>query len=277
MKLLLLPASSRIPLEHFNDTVKNPISINLIKEFVYDESLISELDQSNSLWGFKKTKVLENLWNSINENDIALFLSSGEFYYQASVGKKFASESLAKKIWGTDKDGKTWELVFTLINGSLDPEFTWEYIKKEKGYSMNDRLQGPRYIDYIYPPSNTDINKYIPELESIENISLEGKQKLVQHIKKERNSAIVKQKKREFKLLHGYLYCEVCGFNFEQTYGALGKDYIECHHLTPISEYTEEQKTSLEDLALVCANCHRMIHRKKDLLSMNELRKLLKR
>tara|TARA_Y100000590_G_C15688273_1_gene1002451 strand:+ start:571 stop:2037 length:1467 start_codon:yes stop_codon:yes gene_type:complete len=171
MKLLLLPASSKIPLEHFNDSVKNTISIEKIKEFVNDEVVISNLDQSNSLWGFKKTEILERIWNSINENDIALFLSKGEFYYQASIGKKFASESLAKEIWGTDKDDKSWELIFTLKNGSQNPEFTWDYIKKEKGYKKNDRLQGPRYIDYIHPPANTDINKYISEVESNKKLS----------------------------------------------------------------------------------------------------------
>ncbi len=151
MKLLLLPASSKIPLKHFNDSIRNPVSIEKIKEFANDEMMISNLDQSNSLWGFKRTKVLERIWNSINEHDIVLFLSKGEFYYQASIGKKFVSKELAKEIWDTDKDNKTWELIFTLKNGSENPEYTWDYIKQEKGYSKNDHLQGPRYIDYINP------------------------------------------------------------------------------------------------------------------------------
>ena len=55
--------------------------------------------------------------------------------------------------------------------------------------------------------------------------------------------------------------CEACGFDFEQTYGNLGKDFAECHHSKPVSELKPGEKTKLTDLRIVCANCHRMIHR----------------
>ena len=74
--------------------------------------------------------------------------------------------------------------------------------------------------------------------------------------------------------------CMVCGFDFADAYGELGGGYIEVHHLDPLSErdaseWTEKTRTSLDDVAVVCANCHRMIHRRRPALKLAELRSLM--
>lgn len=88
----------------------------------------------------------------------------------------------------------------------------------------------------------------------------------------------------EFKKAHNnQLFCVICGFNFFETYGELGKDFIESHHLEPLylidiegEKITAEK--ALEKVALVCSNCHRMIHREKGkMLSTEELKALLKK
>jgi 5-methylcytosine-specific restriction enzyme A len=61
----------------------------------------------------------------------------------------------------------------------------------------------------------------------------------------------------------GRLICEVpnCGFDFRQRYGSLGEGYVQVHHLAPLSKSPRDgRKVKLKDLALVCANCHVMIH-----------------
>ena len=70
------------------------------------------------------------------------------------------------------------------------------------------------------------------------------------------------------------LSCQVCNFSFEENYGGLGKGFIEAHHIFPISELTEETPTKVEDIALVCSNCHRMLHRRRPWLSLEELNKV---
>lgn len=72
--------------------------------------------------------------------------------------------------------------------------------------------------------------------------------------------------------LHGTT-CKACGFNFARAYGERGKDYIEVHHLVPISTYVEPTTVSAEnDLTVLCSNCHRMVHRKKEKpLSLGQL------
>lgn len=76
--------------------------------------------------------------------------------------------------------------------------------------------------------------------------------------------------------IHGTT-CKVCGFNFEAAYGEHGKNYIEVHHVIPISTLPEPSSINpREDLTVLCSNCHRMIHRKREApLSIEELRNVL--
>ena len=77
--------------------------------------------------------------------------------------------------------------------------------------------------------------------------------------------------------IHGYL-CQVCGFDFEGTYGAWGREFIEVHHVQELAAAPAEgvEVDPATDLAVVCSNCHRMIHRKaKQALSLAELRRMI--
>jgi len=94
------------------------------------------------------------------------------------------------------------------------------------------------------------------------------------HRARERNRALVKRKKDQIRKAGQPLACEVCRFDFGMTYGSLGDGYIECHHAIPLSE-AGESTTRLADLLLVCANCHRMIHRKRPWLTVDGIRRLL--
>lgn len=75
---------------------------------------------------------------------------------------------------------------------------------------------------------------------------------------------------------HG-LQCAVCNFHFELFYGLIGKGYIHVHHLRPISSIGSEYEVDPEnDLRPVCPNCHAMLHRGEELLSIEELRAKVK-
>lgn len=88
-----------------------------------------------------------------------------------------------------------------------------------------------------------------------------------------RNSALV----AEAKSHHG-LNCKVCGFNFEERYGSLGVGYIECHHIVPLSSQDGEgAPTSLSEVTVLCANCHRMIHRRRPVLTLEELKSAIEK
>lgn len=81
------------------------------------------------------------------------------------------------------------------------------------------------------------------------------------HRYRERSPKLRRKKIKEVLRSHGSLDCEVCGFNFMRKYGAHGDGYIEVHHVTPLHE-AQISETRLTDLALLCANCHRMSHRR---------------
>jgi 5-methylcytosine-specific restriction protein A len=95
------------------------------------------------------------------------------------------------------------------------------------------------------------------------------------HKVRERDRKIVRQKREQVLRIHGKLSCEVCSFVFEDYYGEIGKGFIECHHRTPLSSLKTSSKTTLDDLALVCCNCHRMLHKKIDTLTVDELKRLI--
>ncbi|GGH00169.1 hypothetical protein GCM10007415_40100 [Parapedobacter pyrenivorans] len=101
----------------------------------------------------------------------------------------------------------------------------------------------------------------IAEDEEDEYSAPEGRLLYKLHRYRERNRTLVNKKKKEHLKKHGSLSCELCTFDFEKTYGDVGRGFIECHHRTPLSELTPDTKTTLNDLMLICSNCHRMVHR----------------
>lgn len=95
------------------------------------------------------------------------------------------------------------------------------------------------------------------------------------HRARERNRQLVERKKAHALKQHGTLACEACGFDFAARYGKLGKGYIECHHIRPLSELAKERTTKVNELVLVCSNCHRMLHRRRPWLTAAQLSHLL--
>jgi 5-methylcytosine-specific restriction protein A len=76
--------------------------------------------------------------------------------------------------------------------------------------------------------------------------------------------------------------CQACGFDFERTYGEIGKNFIECVRLDPFSSRPEatsgeSSATTLDRVAVLCANCRRMRHRRTPPLSVEDLRGLIEK
>lgn len=100
----------------------------------------------------------------------------------------------------------------------------------------------------------------------------EGKVLTRVHRVRERDKKIVKRKKEEALKQHGALQCEACDFNFSQTYGADVEGVIDVHHTKPLHTLQPGDKTKLADLALLCANCHRVVHSQRKWLSVAEVK-----
>lgn len=130
-------------------------------------------------------------------------------------------------------------------------------------------------INFIIPKYLIDDIEYETE-EIIEELNYnfikEGKERYFYRKEYERNF----NNRKEAIKIHG-IKCMCCDFDFERMYGERGVGFIEIHHKRPL--YGLEREVIInpkEDLAPVCSNCHRVIHRKKDnVLSIEELRELI--
>ncbi|WP_083977601.1 HNH endonuclease [Kitasatospora azatica] len=111
--------------------------------------------------------------------------------------------------------------------------------------------------------------------EDLEEFSaIEGRLLLRRHFARERNRTLRTKKIDQVRRRQEALACESCGFDFEKQYGERGRGYIECHHVVPLHEAGEE-RVRLDDLALICANCHRMIHRRAPWLTPSQLKDVI--
>lgn len=114
-------------------------------------------------------------------------------------------------------------------------------------------------------------NEIIPEQINEPDKYFEGSKKEITVNFYERN-----QKARQ-KCINYYGYkCGVCGLVFENVYGEIGKNYIQVHHIKPLSEIDDKYEIEpLNHLIPICANCHSMIHRTNPALSIEELKSIL--
>ncbi len=95
------------------------------------------------------------------------------------------------------------------------------------------------------------------------------------HRRKERDRKAVQRKKEKVLKETGGLRCEACDFDFAVRYGKLGYGFAECHHKIPVAQLTEGHPIRLAGLAIVCANCHRMLHRSRPILTIVQLRLII--
>lgn len=79
-------------------------------------------------------------------------------------------------------------------------------------------------------------------------------------VKRERDRKLRQRKIEHVKQRGDAVACGVCSFDFLASYGERGRDYIEVHHVLPL-HVSGQATTRLDDLELLCANCHRMVHR----------------
>jgi len=86
--------------------------------------------------------------------------------------------------------------------------------------------------------------------------AVENRRSVILHLRRERKSHAATLRKQ-----YDNYVCQVCQFDFSKTYGALGKDFAEAHHIIPLKSNHALRTTSMDDLITVCANCHRILHR----------------
>ncbi|MGV0947538.1 HNH endonuclease [Empedobacter falsenii] len=145
------------------------------------------------------------------------------------------------------------------------------------------------HIDYYESVSNSKVkkrkeilNKYLKDYsispdeffgEQIDNEkkNYEGAIKTVKMNIYERNPIA-----RQMCINYHLAICKVCEFDFEQTFGIIGKGFIHVHHKKEISEIKKEYEIDYKnDLVPVCPNCHAMLHKRKPAFTIEELKTII--
>ena len=157
-------------------------------------------------------------------------------------------------------------------------EARWEHfvtVEWEKDYPKFKLVLGADQL--IVLELNKERVNTIRDMESLERDEIkkieaeEGKIYKSEATFRSRNRTLIEAKK-----INSDYCCEVCGMNFKEIYGKIGEGYVVAHHKNPIGNTEKSAKTTLDDIALVCANCHAMLHTKNPPISLDELRNKMK-
>jgi 5-methylcytosine-specific restriction enzyme A len=166
----------------------------------------------------------------------------------------------------------------------LDPSYTSQ---GKIGLARGGKLDEQVYNDFAENPAALSaaaqaIKSAIKTPVTLDDVELSGISEAPEgrlltrlHISRERNRKLIEEKKKVAMKVAGRLACEACDFDFFQVYGERGKGFIEAHHLQPLHTLAANSRTRLDDLALLCANCHRMLHACKPWLTISELRAIV--
>ncbi len=200
-------------------------------------------------------------------------------------------------LFPEDKSGPIAE-IHTVIKEGNESVLKWKYSPSKRDGKNAERKD---YFDKYFfdlnvlisiPSSGAEVSDFLRELIALFTLRLkadnldedvpdyrdgfpEGKLKEKLHLYRERNSALIKTVKKDALKKYGKLDCACCSFNFKDTYGELGLDFIEAHHIVPVSDLDPAgDETKKEDIVLVCANCHRMLHKRRPWLGIGELQAL---
>ena len=133
-------------------------------------------------------------------------------------------------------------------------------------------IQRPNFVSALHEFGFRKTENTIPEELSDAQEYIEGAKRQITVNAYERND-----KARAACIEHyGGYTCQVCEFDFEEVYGALGKDFIHVHHLQPLAAKTEEYKVDpAKDLIPVCPNCHAMLHKENPPITVEKLRNII--
>lgn len=202
----------------------------------------------------------------------------GMKYNSATINLGVFDNLINGRLFKRTVSAKTFEYFLNKIQvdfGNTFLEKSLDALEKHISYLESTRPSKMVLVREIY-------QRYLKFLKSQEFIDNdeertfpEGAEKYRLHKYKERNRELIIQAKKKFKDSDPDMRCQVCKFSFSEKYGTIGLDFIEAHHVFPISKLTREIKTKIEDLAMVCSNCHRMLHVKRPWLEIDELTDLL--
>lgn len=252
-------------------------------------------NQGESLWkDCLKKSIAIITYSPLHSVDLAKFpkFQPSELWDQLGPTQKFSLEAVAYEMKEGDiiyaKEGPSIVAKGTVIHGyKFDSEILgrkdvdWGHFVKVDWTDVVAEDQ----IRFVGPAQNTvhelrpdeillledQIAKLRKKPQPTQYEVLEGRATSCHRRFKIRDRKIIEIKKH----LSDYR-CEICSLNFEERYGKIGHQYIVVHHLKPIGARKRASRTTLDELILVCSNCHVMLHKRRPPYTPEELGKALR-
>ncbi|MCT6816263.1 MAG: HNH endonuclease [Lysinibacillus fusiformis] len=221
-RVILQPTGSKESRMHYNDTIHNPVELKSIEKFldkkIYEDLLEIYPNGYAHIWGVTpgKNNVNVNKWGKINKGDIAFFSANKVLFTSGTVALTLNNKSLAKHLWGKNKENYTWQYIY-FLDSIKNHEISIEVINELIGYKNNYVVQGFTVLDEH--KSRLIIESY--DLYSDKHYSKTNKTNIEKKLKKllvtgtdsERN---IKARKEQ-RLLSEYLFegkykckCQIC-------------------------------------------------------------------
>lgn len=252
-------------------------TLDRYKEFVVNGKL------GKHLWGTTNGVKNQQSANRAKPDDFVIVANIPEDRIEALQISEFTKDSseLSMQLWNSNEFSNVYQFYEPPSPCKITiPEFK-EILKQKFGYKENFFNQANfNIIGKVHDKKLQDFIDIILEKNTKNIVSndefdsdSEGRKYNVISTEYERSP----RNRAECIRIHGYT-CMICGFNFEQKYGEIGKEYIQIHHIVPLSEKSAEILVDpKKDLIPVCCNCHAMLHRSKPALLPSELRKIYRR
>ena len=119
-QLVLQPCSDGAPRRHYEDTVENPVAVSQFVSLIDPEDLIGleacAVDGRVALWGLVPNRS-EPRYERVQVGASVIFVGGGSAFFMGEVAYKLRNRALAHALWGSDSDGRTWELMYAIRNG----------------------------------------------------------------------------------------------------------------------------------------------------------------
>lgn len=130
---------------HYYDTIRTRRSVDEFGKFLNPTEMEKLKNHAHgrpyAVWGAVPGPSNIRNWETMEEGDYVMVYRKGKIILAAEIAMKVRNSKLAKYFWQEDEDGKTWELIYFMIN---DVMFQVEMSKLNKylGYEENYKPQG---------------------------------------------------------------------------------------------------------------------------------------
>lgn len=130
---------------HYRDTIKNKRTVEEAAKFLQpnETEQLKKLfrGQNYAAWGATPGSGNIRTWEVMEPGDYVMIYRRGKVILAAEVAMKVHSPGLAKYFWDVDKDGKTWEHIYFLIN-EVEVNVNQTELNKYLGYAPDYSLRG---------------------------------------------------------------------------------------------------------------------------------------